>query len=241
MKFKSIAAVLTIISSFTFSASAQLWNLDFNDAAGVMTGAGVVGSAGDVWNVATIAPSATPVAITLSDSTGDAGNSISLTYTGNANSGAEGPGTGNPNTLMGDYFRSNVNMGGGTSAALMQYDWSGFAPNTTYNVVAYAASTAGTDRGTIFFGTIGDSGSELGKTTGSVIDIFDASAEGNAYTTFSITSDGVGAVTFYSNFNSATSTQSPVNGFQISAVPEPATFTLAGFGLLTLALARRKR
>lgn len=238
MKLVAYLGSLIAVSVAPLSASAQLWNVDFNGASGNMTGAGVVGSAGDVWNVATTAPSATPVGIALSDSTGNAGNSINLTYTGLESSGTiSADGSANPASLM-DAFRSNLNGGGGTSFALMTYDWSGLAANTTYSVVAYGASTPGTDRGTVFFEIIG--GSALGATTGSIVDIFDASAAGNAYTSFSITSDGTGAATFLSNFNSATSTQSPVNGFQIALVPEPTTFALAGLGLLAVLWRKRQ-
>ena len=226
------------IAALPFGSTAQLWNVDFQGASGSMTGAGVVGSAGDYWTVAGSNPSATPVTISLNDNNNNAGNAIGLTYTGLASSGGlAADGTANPQALM-DGFRSNINGGGGSSFAQMTYNLTGLLANTQYDLLAYAAATPGTDRGTLFFEAL--NGPILGQTTGSVVDIFAANAAGNAYTTFSLTSDATGAITFYSNFNSATSTQAPVNGFQIALVPEPSTLALAGLGLLSVLWRKQK-
>ena len=219
------AAVGLVLPAASFG---QLINVDFGPGA-THGGAAIFGDAGDTWNnIATAGDAAT--ATTLLDSDGnDVG--VTLTITDDGTSGTfNADAAANPAALM-DGIRSNNNGGGGTSFAQQTFDFDGLMANTDYDVVAYAAATPGTDRGSVFFGTL--NGPALGQTTGSVVDIFAANAPGNAYTTFTVTTDATGGFTLLKNFNSGSSTQAPVNGFQVSAVPEPGSMALLlGSGVL---------
>ncbi|MCB1226343.1 MAG: hypothetical protein KDK99_11065 [Verrucomicrobiales bacterium] len=238
MKLQLLASTLFALAALPLSAASTLINIDFKTGSGSMSGAAVLGAAGDVWNAPNTNPSSSAAVFSLVDSSNAAAGSLTY-YSGTAGNGSGfNAGTGaNPAALM-DGIAGSANGGSGTSYAQITFEFTGLLANTTYDIVAYGASTAGTDRGTLFFNTVG--GSVLGSTTGGSVDI--AGGAGTAYTTFQLTTDGSGAFNILTNYNSASSAQGPVNGFQLQAVavPEPSWSVLASFGLVSLALRRRR-
>lgn len=237
MKTTPCLLVVAATVSFESASNAQsLWNVDFKSNNGSMSGAAVIGSAGDFWNVLGSNPSLTPVSVSLADNLGVV-SSVSLSYTGVGGGGfGFSSASGNPTSLMGDGIASGVNGGSGTSFAQISFTFSGLSANTQYDVVAYGANTTA-GAGTRFFSSI--SGPTLGTTTGASNDI--NAGPGVAYTTFTLSTDGSGAFTFYSNFNSGVSAAGPINGFQVTVVPEPSTFALVGIGLIGMTMFRRRR
>lgn len=235
LRLKLMAATLVALA-LPWTAPAQLINIDFIGSD--MTGAAVLGSGGDTWNYFNTAASGTPAGGALVNSS-NAATGASLSYftpdlADGFNFSADG--TANPAALF-DGIAGGTNGGGGSGFAQITFNFTGLAPNTAYDIVAYGASQTGTDRGTHFFPTVG--GAIAGSTTGASTTI--AAGDGVSYATFQLTTDGSGDLTIHKNFNSATSAQGPVNGFQLQQVPEPSTFALAGFGLASLALRRRRR
>jgi len=237
MKTTSCLLVIAATVSLGSASNAQsLWNVDFKSNNGSMSGAAVIGAAGDIWNVLGSNPAASPVSVSLANNLGVVG-SVSLSYTAVGGGGfGFSSASGNPTTLMGDGIASGVNGGGGTSFAQISFTFSGLSANTQYDVVAYGANTTA-GAGTLFFNAL--SGPILGSTTGASNDI--NAGPGIAYTVFTMSTDGSGEFTFYSNFNSGVSAAGPVNGFQVTAVPEPSTFTLIGVGLIGMTLFRRNK
>ena len=174
-----IFASLVVLFGNAAQSQATLWNVDLVSASGSMSGAGVVGSAGDSWNVFNTGDGQT--ALTVVDSSGVSGASdigLFIDKPGGNQFGFGAEATSNPMALM-DGFGSSVNNGLGTSAAQQSFAFSGLVPNTQYSVTAYGASQSGTDRGTFFFDTV--NGLILGYTDGSSTDITSAATYGLGY------------------------------------------------------------
>ncbi len=221
------------VSLPAIAANATLWNIDLNSANGVTSGAGVVGSAGDQWNVYDTGD--VNNALVATDSAG--GNAIGFSFAAPGGNifGFNPSGAPNPAELF-DGFGSSQNNGPGSAVSQLSFTFSGLVPNTTYDIIAYGASQDGTDRGTLFFGDVNTP--ILAFTDGSSTDV--TSAVNTSWDDFQLTTDAAGSFTINTNFNSNTSAQGPVNGFQIDgpAVPEP----IAGTALaLTLLAIRRRR
>lgn len=234
----SVVAIVALLVT-PFAQATSIWNVDFVSGAAVMSGPAVVGAAGDYWNTANTSDFGAN--LTMLDSTGVSGpGNITLNFDkpgGNLFGFGSGAGA-NPAALM-DGFGSSVNGGGGTSFAQLSFTFSGLKPSTAYTVYGYGASQSGTDRGTFFFGPVNSV--ILGFTSGNSVDI---NAGANvAWDDFTMTTDASGAFTVRTNFNSNTSAQGPVNGFQIvgpAPVPEPASICLMLAGGLALAARRRR-
>jgi PEP-CTERM motif len=231
-----IMALSAAILTTSIGQAASIWNVDCSTSNGVASGAAVVGSAGDVWNAFDTTDAG--AAQSIVDSAG--GNPIGFTFSApGGNIFAFNPsGAPNPSALM-DGFGSSVNGGGGTGFAQLAFTFSGLVPNTAYTVYGYGASTDTSDRGTFFFGPVNSV--ILGATSGASTNI--SSGAGVAWDDFVMTTNAAGSLTINTNFNSNTSAQGPVNGFQIvgpAPVPEPATIcSLAIGGLVGLAMRKR--
>jgi hypothetical protein len=233
----TVCAVMAMLIT-PVAQAASIWNVDCVGA-NAMSGAAVVGSAGDFWNTAETAD--VDSELVIKDTTGISGpGNIALSFSapGGVLFGFNADGSANPAALM-DGFGTSVNNGTGTSFAPLTFTFSGLVPSTTYAVYAYGASTTGSDIGTHFFQTIGEA--PLGSTSGASTDI--NAGAGEAYSTFAMTTDGAGAFTILTNFNSGSSARAPVNGFQIvgpAPVPEPASICLVAMsGMIVLGLRKR--
>jgi hypothetical protein len=229
-------ALAVLTTSITRAAS--IWNVDLVSPV-AMSGQAVVGAAGDYWNTANTTDAGSNLVIL--DSTGVSGPAnIGLNFSAPGGNvfGFAAEGTANPAGLM-DGFGSSVNGGGGTSFTQLSFAFSGLVPNTQYTVYGYGAAQSSTDRGTFFFGAVNSP--ILGFTSGASTDI--ATGANIAWDDFMISTDASGAFTINTNFNSNTSAQGPVNGFQIEGpapVPEPASICLVAAVCLVMVCARKR-
>lgn len=224
----TLIAVVGALSS-AISASAQLaLNFDIDNASGPLTysGVGVAPDLGTTWNSLALTQNQTG-SVTIADAVDSGGNltGVSVVLDRNGGEGVKinvqnSNGNPNPSDLMSDYAywsTYNVTLSG---LAAGTYDFYGFGHGDQIDQTA-----------TFTWGT------ESASTTQTLLDfrdIFQANAEGNTYVKLTGTVDGSGVLAFEGNTGS-------FNGFQIYMVPEPTTFALAGFGLLSLVLARRRR
>jgi hypothetical protein len=200
------------------SARAAMIDVDFSPGSNpAQSGAAVLGSAGDIWNNIT-AGSGTSVA--LNDTTG-AATSVAMTFTeafGGNNTGGS-PMDAATTNLMQDYGSFN-----GSTIAL-----TGLAPSTAYTLALYGAGDqAGGDQGTTF--TL--PGGVIGKTTETSAGTGSrrlSDGAGVAYTLLTASSDASGNLNIAVTYNSTHFSTAPVNGFQITPAPEPASLGLLGF------------
>jgi hypothetical protein len=205
-----------------------------------MSGAAVLGSSGDTWNILEGNPGTSATVVSgLLDSTGSS-SGVSLSYLdfgGDGGFGFADGGSGDPASLF-DGIAQGDNLGSGSSVAQLQFVFSGLPASTPIDVVAYGSRGGGV--GTHFFQTIG--GSIDGSTSGTTTSI--ANGAGDAYTSFQLMTDVSGSFTLYTNFNSGSSASGPVNGFQLSytsAVPEPSTYAVLLGSLVLGAMVYRRR
>ncbi|MGH7940174.1 MAG: glycoside hydrolase family 5 protein [Limisphaerales bacterium] len=219
--FAFCAVLSAILSAVTLPLDAKLIDVNFtqNSSDGVggpnpgptMSGAAVIGSAGDQWNGVS-GSSGSGLALVYSD--GDA-SPVTMTFSSG----------GGYNVY--DYSGTTP-FAGGSSAALMEnylyndgvpqsVTLSGLAPNTAYQVTLFnAANTSATGRATYF--TI--NGNTLSSTWNGTSSTF---VPGVDYVYFpAVWSDGVGTLTITYTGNG--SGEGDLNGFQI----QPAQLTISG-------------
>ena len=191
------------------------------DYGATMSGAAVVGSAGDTWNNITGTGGFAPLSSTLNLTDGfSSGVGLNI-GTGTYNS-SDSTGT----TL--DVFKGNIYLAGtGTNTAI---SLTGFSAGQLVDLYLYAAAghTAG-EGATFDFGSI--------KTTTDSAVQETAYVEGSNYVKYaSLAADGTGTIngtwTVGANYSSFA-------GFQVVAVPEPSAALLGGLGMLCLLRRRR--
>lgn len=230
--FRLFACVALLLTAAAASAQTVI-NVTFSGAPYTGVSAVPGSTAGDVWN-SWGPPNGTVDGSWLSDpfvdatgaATDVAGQAFSTTYelwAGGIN--------GNAIPLFDSYWHIN---GAGTLAVTL----TGLDSNTTYDLYVYGARR--TDDPGIFIGpesgsfTVGDT--TLATSYDGTISSYD---ENVSYVHFvSLTPDDKGMIEF--------STESITNGFSLAytstPVPEPATYAaLAGLGVYTLAVVRRRR
>jgi hypothetical protein len=226
---KKTAAVIAIIGALAASgrANAQTINLDIGGAGQNYTGTAIAPDLGTFWNNLTPGGTA-PMTITLSDSFGNALSGASLTISNHTAGGnmyyfnTTANTTPNPENLMRDY----------TFFATYDLTVSGLSAGS-YNFWFYGDGDQANQAGTINFGGVntGISGATANSPLGR--DLVNG-GEGISYKSFSgLTVDGSGVLSF--------SVVNYLNGFQLTAVPEPSALALAGLGLGLAGFARRRR
>lgn len=218
-----VAVALALAFNLTTQAQV-LVNVQFNGTLGAGTtqsGAAVVGTAGDVWN--NLGASGTSVA--LKNPAGSA-SALTLTWSGSAwtvDPGLENGFYGTPyGRLMNGYLYTS-----GTSSLTL----SGLTPGMDYNLYLYSEADVDGRRLTIDVNGVGATTAASVKTEG----IFIA---GQNYLSLGVRANGSGNLVIAYSVGSGD--EANLNGFQLTAVPEPATTTLVVAGALgALALWRR--
>lgn len=241
MKTQSLFFAAMCAVGISSSAKAQLINVDFGPSGSpVMSGAAVLGQAGDAWN----AISSDQNGVALLNSTGTAVSGTSWTYTTGHNLFDSPTGSGtppsptstNPTALMEDYMYGTAGNEGGTIF--------GLTPGDSFTLVVYGAGDhAGQGDQMSLSGdmTGGNSGATL-FTTGEDRDI--SNGIGDAYNIFTGTVGSSGQIQIVTSpFTTDGSTNSEIEGFQLqeSAVPEPGTYGLLGIGAGMLLLMNKRR
>ena len=217
-----------------------LIDVDFNfDIGATQSGAAVIGTSGDVWNGQSN-PFLDTIGV-LKLATGSPSNGVAYSLSGLTNAiiiGGTSLGA-QYAALMGDGYT----VGPGNTMTIAFSGLTAFQPYDLYFYSSFA-TPSGNDFRTTTFTIAGNSLSAMNVGTPSVF------IEGNNFVHFrSQPADAAGQMTVaihgVGGFEGGvvrTTTGGLVNGFQIAAVPEPATmmpFALGGLGVLVLAGCRR--
>ena len=227
----ALAAAVTIGAS-AVTARATLIDVNFQGNTskystvgnGVMTGAAVLGSAGDTWN--NLAGTAPDSANLLQSNNSTSGISLAT-----SDSGDYGFTGGSPGNLMDGFLY-------GTSGTKVILTLNGLPTNSTFELVVYGSDGSTSQADSI---TTSLTGSTVYTTTGSTSDIYAANANGRAYAVIMGNTGSSTTLTVTAAYNTG-ATYSIVNGFQLETpAPEPAALALFGSGGLALLLVGRKR
>jgi len=219
---KIICFLFVFISGITFLSvevlQAQLIDVDFNQNNGVgwggggpnpgptMSGAAVLGTAGDQWNGINVNSG---IGISLNYANGSP-SPVKMTFTSGGGYDANSYGGSTPfattsyDALMEDYLYT-----GGSAQAI---SLSGLVPSSTYNLVLYNAATSSAGGRTTFFTVNGIAQSSTWNGSSSTL------IAGIDYVNFaSALSDSSGYLVITYNGNG--SSEGDVDGFQIQAAP----------------------
>lgn len=232
-------ALLAIYAAMDQSAKAQLYNVNCGETGNgtTMTGAGVLGGSGDVWNAYlagwyTYGPQNT---VTIMDSTGSASAGVTVDVwnyvTGSINAGGT---TANPTALMQDYITS-ASSGDGWP---IKVQFGNLPVSTAFELVVYSAGDSAGQGATInltdsAFSTVLTSA----VTTGADRNI--SQGQGDAYQILAGTTDSSGNI-YFDVANTAN--WHALNGFQLelTPTPEPSSLALVAAGGVALGMIRRR-
>lgn len=222
---RSLALIAILATAFTSLLQAKLIDVNFtqNSSAGqggpnpgpTMSGAAVLGSAGDQWNGIS-GSSGTGIALKYADGSASP-VTLSFTSGGGYNvydySGAT-PFTGTPwNALMETYLYN-----GGVPQTITL---SGLTPNSIYNLIVYNAANSGATGRTTYFTVNGNSqGSTWNGTSNALV----AGVDYSAFSTALSDNSGNLVITYSGNG----STEGDINGFQVQASPLMANASWTG-------------
>lgn len=218
--------------AFVSASQAQvIVDVQFNltpNGANNYSGAAVVGTAGDFWN--NLGGNGTDVPL---NNPANTGSGLSLTWASN------GAATAPVENGNGFYSTSYRNLMEGYlykfTPGTANITLSGLAPSTDYSLYLYTQGDIGANNRRLSVSVNG------GPTTTTSASVASASTfiEGQNYLKLSVTSDLAGKLDMSYSFASG---EANINGFQVSAVPEPAsTMLVVGAALGGLALWRRSK
>jgi hypothetical protein len=238
-RFLTLGCILLVVL-LPSAGRAQLINVDFNaDSTGTYTqsGAAVFGNAGDLWNGIVWSANQSSNFASLFDSMGIT-SGVTLTFSAStAFNAAAYPQAGLPNgfygtpysNLMNDYLVAYPNQPG-------QFTLSGLQPTQDYQLLVYTDSASdGGGRQT----NVTVSGLTITQLTNAPLNpMFNQFVQGYNYLAFDVKPTQAGLLTV--DFSAAVG-EGDITGFQLVAVPEPATSALVligGLGIICLAVKR---
>lgn len=249
MRTRALAGFLLTLLSLALAQSAYstftIGTIDVDFGGSVTpsanaTGAAVIGSAGDVWNVINGTPTG---AQTLNLTTGgSSGATVTLTFTGSSVITGTSPGANGPNAALTQDFLAI--MGPGMSIKTGTATLNGLTASQQYAVYLYNGSTSIgriTDFNVTGTSTVTGSINNLGTPGTATWTPATAIIPGN-YLQLNATANASGQLVI--NFMNRAASEGDFAGFQIRAIPEPSTYALLVTGaaaLLIMAYRRRRR
>lgn len=205
------------------------------------TGAAVIGSAGDVWNVISGTPSGAQ-ALNFTSGSPASGVTLTLSFTGSSVITGTSPGANGPNAALTQDFLAI--MGSGMSIKTGTATLNGLTANQSYAIYLYNGSTSIgriTDFNVVGTSTVSGSINNVG-TPGTVMWTPGTAVVPGNYLQLNATANVSGQLVI--NFMNRAASEGDFAGFQIRAIPEPSTYALVITGaaaLLIVAYRARRR
>jgi hypothetical protein len=248
MRTRALAgSILTILSLLLAQPAYSTFTIgtidvDFNGSVASpvnASGAGVIGSAGDVWNIFTSNPTGAH-ALNLTSGVASSGVTLQISgmqYITGTSGGANGPNAG----LTQDFLA----VGGAMQVRMGTITLAGLTANQGYQVYLYNGSTSIgriTDFSVAGTTTVTGSINNMGGTLGPVAWTPAAAIVPANYLQLNATANASGQLVI--QFMNRAASEGDFAGFQIRAIPEPSTYALFATGaaaLLIVAYRARRR
>ena len=234
----SLMMCVVAVLALAWAAPAQAMLINYDIYGSTPSGAGVVGSAGDVWNQPDTGGSGWKATkswnvANLVDSTGTAtGASLSVTQGGSGNNDGAVVSNNHYPTANGKPFDASLGDGGGPSATeLFAFTVSGLSTSNPYDVYVFFGYDA---TWPTFPATVNGGATQSASYSSRSTD----PTQGQDYLLFTgVTATGGQIAIEYPKRDS----NAGMSGFQIQEVPEPATLALLGLGGVATLLGRKRR